>query len=327
MPAPSSPAARAPPRTRSRRSSPPGFRRRLAGQPRQYHGQGNGGMRIPRVLGRRRIDRGRAVEPVQIRDGEPVHPAGQSANAEAVVPSSIGASSTRTGRRRPGRASSPTWTARTPRWLRRRNGSDFPRSGGDGAGRAWPAPTASPATGHQRRTSAHATLDSIRALMLIRAYRVRGHLEAHLDPLGLKRQAPSRSSTPRPTASPKPTWTGRSSSTTLGSRDRDPAPDHDGVREPIAAPSASSSCTSRTRPRRPGSRSASRRSKPHRIHRDRTKRAILRPPDRGRGPSRTSSTRSTPAPSASAWTAASRPDAGARADPASAAASSASRRW
>ncbi len=32
-----------------------------------------------------------------------------------------------------------------------------------------------------------ATLDSIRALMLIRAYRVRGHLEAQLDPLGLKR--------------------------------------------------------------------------------------------------------------------------------------------
>ena len=32
----------------------------------------------------------------------------------------------------------------------------------------------------------HATLDSIRALMLIRAYRVRGHLEADLDPLGLK---------------------------------------------------------------------------------------------------------------------------------------------
>ena len=31
-----------------------------------------------------------------------------------------------------------------------------------------------------------ATLDSIRALMLIRAYRVRGHLEANLDPLGLK---------------------------------------------------------------------------------------------------------------------------------------------
>ena len=35
-----------------------------------------------------------------------------------------------------------------------------------------------------------ATLDSIRALMLIRAYRVRGHLEAHLDPLGLTQPKP-----------------------------------------------------------------------------------------------------------------------------------------
>jgi 2-oxoglutarate dehydrogenase complex dehydrogenase (E1) component-like enzyme len=35
-----------------------------------------------------------------------------------------------------------------------------------------------------------ATLDSIRALMLIRAYRVRGHLEADLDPLGLKPREP-----------------------------------------------------------------------------------------------------------------------------------------
>jgi 2-oxoglutarate dehydrogenase E1 component len=34
-----------------------------------------------------------------------------------------------------------------------------------------------------------ATLDSIRALMLIRAYRVRGHLQAQLDPLGLKQPA------------------------------------------------------------------------------------------------------------------------------------------
>jgi 2-oxoglutarate dehydrogenase E1 component len=38
------------------------------------------------------------------------------------------------------------------------------------------------ATGDSRA----ATLDSIRALMLIRVYRVRGHLEAQLDPLGLK---------------------------------------------------------------------------------------------------------------------------------------------
>ena len=34
-----------------------------------------------------------------------------------------------------------------------------------------------------------ATLDSIRALMLIRAYRVRGHLRAKLDPLGLQEQS------------------------------------------------------------------------------------------------------------------------------------------
>jgi 2-oxoglutarate dehydrogenase E1 component len=35
-----------------------------------------------------------------------------------------------------------------------------------------------------------AVLDSIRALMLIRAYRVRGHLEAQLDPLGLQQPPP-----------------------------------------------------------------------------------------------------------------------------------------
>ncbi|NCO21716.1 MAG: 2-oxoglutarate dehydrogenase E1 component, partial [Rhodobacterales bacterium] len=34
-----------------------------------------------------------------------------------------------------------------------------------------------------------AVLDSIRALMIIRAYRIRGHLAADLDPLGLKEQA------------------------------------------------------------------------------------------------------------------------------------------
>src|SRR5215471_7116780 len=35
-----------------------------------------------------------------------------------------------------------------------------------------------------------ATTDSIRALQLIRAYRVRGHLEADLDPLGLEKRGP-----------------------------------------------------------------------------------------------------------------------------------------
>jgi 2-oxoglutarate dehydrogenase E1 component len=35
-----------------------------------------------------------------------------------------------------------------------------------------------------------AVLDSIRALMLIRAYRIRGHLAADLDPLGMRDQTP-----------------------------------------------------------------------------------------------------------------------------------------
>jgi 2-oxoglutarate dehydrogenase E1 component len=36
-----------------------------------------------------------------------------------------------------------------------------------------------------------ATLDSVRAIMLIRAYRIRGHLEANLDPLGIENRPPS----------------------------------------------------------------------------------------------------------------------------------------
>jgi len=42
-----------------------------------------------------------------------------------------------------------------------------------------------------------AVLDSIRALMLIRAYRIRGHLVADLDPLGM------RSTTPHPELDPR----------------------------------------------------------------------------------------------------------------------------
>jgi len=38
-----------------------------------------------------------------------------------------------------------------------------------------------------------ATRDSIRALMLIRAYRIRGHFHAKLDPLGLEAKRPKRS--------------------------------------------------------------------------------------------------------------------------------------
>ena len=68
----------------------------------------------------------------------------------------------------------------------------------DAHGASW-APThfstgeaepAAPATGDRRAASVDAvraaTLDSIRALMMVRVYRVRGHLEAKLDPLGLQ---------------------------------------------------------------------------------------------------------------------------------------------
>jgi 2-oxoglutarate dehydrogenase E1 component len=48
------------------------------------------------------------------------------------------------------------------------------------------APTAASAVEQVRA----ATQDSLRALMLIRAYRVRGHLEAKLDPLGLQAKSP-----------------------------------------------------------------------------------------------------------------------------------------
>ncbi|MFM7777621.1 MAG: 2-oxoglutarate dehydrogenase E1 subunit family protein, partial [Alphaproteobacteria bacterium] len=48
-----------------------------------------------------------------------------------------------------------------------------------------PAKGAKPAAADPEATR-RAVLDSIRALMLIRSYRVRGHLEARLDPLGLQ---------------------------------------------------------------------------------------------------------------------------------------------
>ena len=61
--------------------------------------------------------------------------------------------------------------------------------GGNGAA----APAAQPAGQLGGKTEAEiraAAQDTARALMLIRAYRIRGHLEADLDPLGLVRQAP-----------------------------------------------------------------------------------------------------------------------------------------
>ena len=55
-----------------------------------------------------------------------------------------------------------------------------------------PAPTkgAKPGAAADPEATRRAVLDSIRALMLIRSYRVRGHLEAQLDPLGLTKPKP-----------------------------------------------------------------------------------------------------------------------------------------
>ncbi|RJF90069.1 2-oxoglutarate dehydrogenase E1 component [Oleomonas cavernae] len=53
-----------------------------------------------------------------------------------------------------------------------------------GDGKAPPA--AAPAAGASPADVRTATLDSVRALMMIRAYRIRGHLIANLDPLGLE---------------------------------------------------------------------------------------------------------------------------------------------
>ncbi|MBV8507032.1 MAG: 2-oxoglutarate dehydrogenase E1 component [Alphaproteobacteria bacterium] len=49
---------------------------------------------------------------------------------------------------------------------------------------------AAPTAGIDEEALRRATTDSIRALQLIRAYRVRGHLEADLDPLGLEKRGP-----------------------------------------------------------------------------------------------------------------------------------------
>ena len=54
---------------------------------------------------------------------------------------------------------------------------------------------------------------SVRAIMMIRAYRMRGHLHADLDPLGLEPRKDHEELIPHPMASPMPTGTARSSST------------------------------------------------------------------------------------------------------------------
>ncbi|MCZ6860846.1 MAG: 2-oxoglutarate dehydrogenase E1 component [Alphaproteobacteria bacterium] len=61
---------------------------------------------------------------------------------------------------------------------------------GNGENESAPAITAEEPTVVTDATVRAATTDSIRALMMIRAYRVRGHLEADLDPLGIAERKP-----------------------------------------------------------------------------------------------------------------------------------------
>ena len=150
-----------------------------------------------------------------------------------------------------------------------------------------------------------ATRDSIHALMLIRAYRMRGHFHANLDPLGIQvppERRRARSALLR--LHRKPTWTAASSSTRCsGSNSRPCARSSPSCAAPIARRWAWSSCTSPTPRRRAGSRSASKAA---------TRKSAS--PCKASAPSstswwkpkasRNSSTSNTPAPSASVSTAA-----------------------
>ena len=66
----------------------------------------------------------------------------------------------------------------------------------EAAGISW-APKALAAAAPAAASSRADTIASIRALMLIRSFRVRGHLEAHLDPLGLQTPKPHPELDPR----------------------------------------------------------------------------------------------------------------------------------
>ena len=75
--------------------------------------------------------------------------------------------------------------------------SPRPRGGFAPEPEAPPAPKGRAAAGLDAEAARRQVLDSLRALMLIRSYRVRGHLEAQLDPLGLQQPKPHPELDPR----------------------------------------------------------------------------------------------------------------------------------
>jgi 2-oxoglutarate dehydrogenase complex dehydrogenase (E1) component-like enzyme len=94
----------------------------------------------------------------------------------------------------------------------------------DDEAKAWlstaaePAEAAPPSQASASTDVIQAVQDAINAMRLVRSYRVRGHLEANLDPLRLTRRNRILSSTRRPMAFWKPisiarsTWAGSSES-------------------------------------------------------------------------------------------------------------------
>jgi len=77
-------------------------------------------------------------------------------------------------------ASGPSWAPRSTRVI----------GAVDPAAAARPSAKATGTPAHSAADVRAATLDSLRAIMLIRAYRIRGHLRAKLDPLGLDEPTP-----------------------------------------------------------------------------------------------------------------------------------------
>ncbi|HUC62396.1 MAG TPA: 2-oxoglutarate dehydrogenase E1 component [Alphaproteobacteria bacterium] len=83
-----------------------------------------------------------------------------------------------------GEARGASWAPKPALFAPDGNGATAP-SGGNGRGAAAALPPPAAAAGIGVDAIKRAQLDALRAIMLIRAYRVRGHLLAQLDPLGL----------------------------------------------------------------------------------------------------------------------------------------------
>ena len=77
--------------------------------------------------------------------------------------------------------------ARGPSWQRDRSQVI---GAGEAAAKSETTPAKATAGGASQAEVRAAAIDSVRALMLIRAYRIRGHLMANLDPLGLSKHEP-----------------------------------------------------------------------------------------------------------------------------------------